>query len=37
MNELKTRIIEKAIENRVDVATTKEYLKLLEEQTTLWL
>lgn len=30
MNELKTRIIEKAIENRVDVTTTKEYLKLLE-------
>lgn len=30
MIELRTRIIEKAIENRVDVATTKEYLKLLE-------
>ena len=30
MHELKTRIIEKAIENRVDIATTKEYLKLLE-------
>lgn len=30
MNDLRVRIIEKAIENRVDVATTKEYLKLLE-------
>ena len=30
MNELRARIIEKAIENRVDVATTKEYLKLLD-------
>lgn len=30
MNELRTRIIEKAIENHVSIDNTKEYLKLLE-------
>lgn len=30
MNELRTRLIEKAIENRISIAETKEYLKLLE-------
>ena len=43
MNELRTRIIEKAIENRVDVAATKEYLKHMQNHIpmnfmmTLWL
>lgn len=30
MNELRTRLIEKAIENKVPIEKTKEYLKLLE-------